>query len=450
MSLLPPASALLIGFSTMLHSTFRFSAVLPAVLPAVLLTAAAGAQVPFSYLVVGERASGTGPAIHYVDPATGIATPVVGLAATDTITDCLSVCVDPNDPTTFYAAGSAGGFLGGDVWPIVAVGNRHPQVQKFRPSGMPGFAFPKQFRAAGPNQLMMTVSGGSNNGLYEIDLTAQSVQRLAVTLPNFADDIAVIGSKVYANSDATASTVIEWDLLLGSGRTVGASYPNIRSLAASAGQLLAGTSTGDILRIDPQTGNSTVMLPTGLGAIVAIATSGGASDPIYFAVSGSGADRVYATTNLNVALYTTTNAISDLDIGRHQQPSYLVFGEGCNSTLGVPPAFEYVNPPAIGASFTLRCRDVPSAAPTMALIGALRQPTPIALGSAGAPGCLVYADPFVSIVGTATGLNQVDVVLTVPNDPSLAGAHVVSQFAVLDTANLLGVVTSDGNEVILY
>lgn len=417
-----------------------------------LLATAATAQVPYEFLVVGERASGSAPAIHYVDPANGAIYVLEGYAAADTMKDCLTVCVDPSDPTTFYAGGATSGFLGGDVFPIVATGNRHAQIAKYRPAGMPGFAFPKQFRRAGASSLMMTVSGGSNNGLYEIDLNAQSVQRLAITIPNFADDIAVIGNKVYANSDSAQSTIVEWDLVLGSGRTVGSTYPNLRSLAVRNGQLLAGTATGDIVQIDPASGTSQPFFqaPVG-GPIVAIATRGGASDPVYYAIQGAGTWDVHSTASPSTPIYSTTNTISDLDVGVHDQPSFLWFGTGCQSSLGVPLTFEHVNDPALGAaSFTLRVAGVPTSAPALCLLGFARLTPPVDLAVIGAPGCTLYVDGLAALPAFGSGTNHADVSLVVPSTPALVGGQLLSQWVVVDsTANPIGAVTSDATVSII-
>lgn len=416
-----------------------------------LTATAAVAQVPFEFLVVGERALGSGPAIHYVDPATGIAYELAGFVASDTMKDCLTVCVDPVDPTTIYAGGATSGFLGGDVFPIVPTGNRHPAIANYRPTGMPGFAFPKQFRRAGANTLMMTVSGGSNNALYEIDLNTQVVQRLAVTVPNFADDIAVIGTKVYANSDGSPSTIVEWDLVLGSGRTVGASYPNLKSLSVRGGQLLAGTDTGDILQIDPVTGQSQTFFQSGLGGpIVAVATRGGASDPVYFATQVSGSWEVYSTTNTTTPLYATMNTITDVDVGVHDQPSFLWFGAGCPTSLGVPLTFEYVNAPALGTQgFTLRVDGVPTGATALCLLGFARRVPPIDLTPIGGTGCTLDVDGVAVLGSSGSASNKADVMLNVPNSPAAVGGRLFSQWVVLDGVNPLGAVTSDANESIV-
>src|SRR5690606_17667419 len=123
-----------------------------------------------------------------------------------------------------------------------------------------------------------------------------------------------------------------------------------------------------------------------------IATRGGASDPVWFAIDNGGTFEVYSTGNLSTPLYATSNAITDLDVGVHDQPSFLVYGAGCTSSLGTTPTFEYVNAPAIGAQFTLRCDQVPNGALAFCLLGALRQPTPIDLTPFGGTGCSVYVD----------------------------------------------------------
>src|SRR5690606_21963614 len=118
------------------------------------------------------------------------------------------------------------------------------------------------------------------------------------------------------------------------------------------------------------------------------------------------------------------------------------------SSLGTTPTFEYVNAPAIGAQFTLRCDQVPNGALALCLLGALRQPTPIDLTPFGGTGCSVYVDSFAQLPSFGTASLKADAVLPIPNVAALAGLHLQAQWAMFDSGNPLGVVTSDANESI--
>jgi len=417
------------------------------------LGGALAAQVPYTYLVTAERTAGTVPAIVLIDPATGCTTPIAGNSASDTLKEALTIAVDPNDPGTLYANGDVGTFLGGDVWPIALTGNRHPKVAHWRPTGMPGFAFPFRFEVAG-KYLLMTIQGGSNNGMYEIDIANRSVRKLPLTLPNFAADIKVVGNFAYVCSDSTATTLIEWDLVNQTARTVSAAMPQIKALGVRNGKLLAGDVNGDILFVDTSSGATSPFVKTGKGAILAMAVHP-VTTIVYFAVQGSSSYEVWAHNNLTTPVYTTANKISDLDIGVHKLPSLLFFGRGCQSSASTGLAFEHVNMPGLGKTLTLKLTGAKAVSPALLLFGLSRKqlgtiPLPLDLTGLGMPTCSLYTDILVPFTAATDASGVAQIGLGIPNDAALAGVHFMDQWVSRDaTANSAGWVTSDGAEAIV-
>ena len=102
--------------------------------------------------------------------------------------------------------------------------------------------------------------------------------------------------------------------------------------------------------------------------------------------------------------------------------------------------------PVINQTASAQTQNIPSNASLGAvLVGFVRTPAPgIALGSIGMPGCFAHTSGDVTLGFTPTG-STYDLNLPVPNDSSLAGAHVYLQSTVIaQGVNALGVSASNG------
>lgn len=411
----------------------------------------AATQVPYGYLVVSESATPPDYSVRYVEPATGVVTELrAGASSVNMLVGGLSV--DPTDPTRLYSAPLLSTSIAAFLFWFDLQGSRYNGLRR---AAIPGAAgAPRRFWALGPGAVLATVPSPTSGGLWSVD-TALSTATQLVQL-NDATDIAVLGNLAYVNSYRAGqpSTVVEVDLSTSQTRVVGSNLPVIRSLGTFAGsQLVGGTDSGDLLQIDPATGNTTLMLAPGAGAVIAMA-----ADPVsglpYFATDQNEI-RFFANPT---PVYTTTNAIQDIDAGVHALPSHLQFGDGCVGSNGQLPTFAYINVPALGSSYTIEASGGIPGAAAFLVAGFSRTtfntgaPLPLPLASllpgAGAT-CQAYTDVFGTLfqfVGVNGAAQQV---LALPNDPLLSGQHVVWQWLLFDAMAPGGAVVSDGAESIL-
>ena len=136
--------------------------------------------------------------------------------------------------------------------------------------------------------------------------------------------------------------------------------------------------------------------------------------------------------------------------GLVQRPSWRV---DCGNTGGfATPELGNIGTPVLGGSYDVTLSEArPSSVAVMVsgLSDQVYQGTPLPIALPGAPGCDVLASPDVlqaellSTSGTASGT------ISVPSTPSLMGANVFHQWAVLDIVNALGIVVSDAGKATL-
>ena len=128
------------------------------------------------------------------------------------------------------------------------------------------------------------------------------------------------------------------------------------------------------------------------------------------------------------------------------------FGGGCSGLRQ-----GWLNGPEVGSSaFQLRLEGGPGFAPALLITGAsntswLGVPLPFDMALLGAPGCdlLVSVGPTVPALLNAAGTLTLNA--PIPNEPSLTGARLFTQWAVLDAgANPLGIVLSDGLDITIH
>lgn len=137
------------------------------------------------------------------------------------------------------------------------------------------------------------------------------------------------------------------------------------------------------------------------------------------------------------------------------QPGFCFFGAGCPSSAGPICRQILLSPALLGSTASAAITNTPpmglgiqalGLSGTMASFG----PLPLDLAPLGAPGCQlrVSADLTQFLVGSASG--SMTWSFPVPNAPALAGLPLYSQAVVFDaSANSLGAVVSDANELIL-
>jgi hypothetical protein len=240
------------------------------------------------------------------------------------------------------------------------------------------------------------------------------------------------------------SDLFEWDLVTSTARTVGTGYAQMHSIVANQSRLLAGMANGDILDIDPATGASTSFASTGLGPINSMAIDP-VSGEVYFATVVSGSHEVYALGNTTRAIYSTANVIRDIGIGVRDHASLLFHGFGCAASNALAPGFGFVNLPTLGSQVTLRMEA--SRARRRSCCWASTAPGSTSRRSTRR---LLRADQrrgHARVNVNAAGI--ADYALAIPNNGSQKGARLAAQFAMLDGANPLGLVSSEGAEAIL-
>jgi hypothetical protein len=407
-------------------------------LAALVLGCLATAQTPFDYLLVSEQSATGADALHYVHPRTGHAARVVPANNNWTRPSLTTIALDPTDPLTLYGIG---GLSTSIAQQIKIFGVQNEELQSQLQVTINGAARVK--RASVFQNTLVYTATGSQAGLYQVPLQGG----LATLLAPLADpvDVAILGSKAYANSYTSGqSTILEHDLVAGTTRTLG-TYGGIRCLAVLGGALVAGTDVGDLVGIDPVTGQSGLLLPTGKPNHVAVGVVLGSL--IVFATSLD----VWSVANPSTPLYTAQGAITDLEIGVHDRASFFRYGKGCTGTGAQGPVFQYVNLPSIGnANFTLAVRGGRPSSPAVLLVGLSRTrfgatTLPFKLDSVGMPGCELLVAPVADGTVGLDPLGAGSFVLPVPATGLPKGAELNSQWFVLDAgANPLGVSASEG------
>lgn len=260
-------------------------------------------------------------------------------------------------------------------------------------------------------------------------------------------DVAVREPLVYVlTNDSFQASLVEWDLVLGTLRTV-TTRPDATCLALSPdGSTLAiGLPGGGVERIDAASGGSLGTVTSALGPIVAVdfTTQGTLVYTDGLTVLGE-----LSPTPLYVSGLAT---IRDLVVVTLPAASIVPFGDGCDSSFGIDWAAAS-NPTLGNAAFALGLRGGEAGGVGLLVFGASRAvssvhavPLPIDLGPLGAPGCRILVDPVLLSLHALDGAGSVDVPVPIPNAPVLIGNEFAAQWAVPDaTANVLGFTTSRG------
>lgn len=277
---------------------------------------------------------------------------------------------------------------------------------------------PKSAGSPGPAQLLFTLAG--------------------------AVDLAVAEPLVYA---ATGNgPLVEFDLNTSTTRTVG-SYGGVRCVARSpvAPELCLGLVSGDLERIDVVTGASLGTVPTGLGALVAVAYTR------FGTLVCADSQSVWSELSPSAPIFTSSTTIFDLDVARFQVASSSPYGSACGAVTG--SSWNVVGAPAVGsAGYTVGLRDgVPASFAVLALgdnraaSSLLGAPLPIDLSALGAPGCLLLVDPLVLLAQPSNVFGEADQPLPIPAAPILSGVEWSAQWVQPDPLiGPFGLVTTRG------
>jgi hypothetical protein len=417
-------------------------------MPALLLVALSvccaslSAQVPHGYLVVAEETVSGRGRVCLVDPWTGVETELRAMDGAPM--EVAGLAVDPSDPTHLHMLRD--GFAPGIA---VLQGSRVLQVEFDTIAD----GSPVRLQVVG-DQLLAPVPDGDSPGLWSV--SAGASPELLWSLPG-ARDLAVYDGKAYVSSfvQGTSSRIDEVDLITGTVRSLGSAYPPILSLGNFVGRrLLAGTASGELLSIDRFTGQPSSLGNPRLGAITAIAV-----DPVsglpYF---GTDRGEVYLFGSFTEPVHRAGGTIRDLDVGVHDLGSWLFYGNGCAGSGSVAPQFAYVDRPVRGGSLTVAMSGGPAGAGAVLVAGSSREmfrdgrslPFPLKELVAGVDsGCMVYTDAQASQFATLDATGRAQVVVFVPDLPSLIGLHTTWQWAVLDPDAPGGLISSHGAEAIV-
>lgn len=424
------------------------------------LCAAASAQIPHGHLIYAHRtASNTVPAIGIVDPDHGTATPLLPMTGLLSAHGSRTVAIDPQAPGALYSTTSLSTSVAAIVPVLQLTGNRFTRTSLNVPLGVAGLPF--HLRWASGHGLLLLGRGGLVNRMFlrNMATTAVTSQPTANLLPNNASDMVFSGGKAFASSEGdgvttTTGTIVEWDLVTNTDRLVGTGYPPITSLEVFAGQLLAGDVNGDVHLVDPTTGAATLFVATGLGRLVGLAV-----DPtmrVFALAENAGVWSIHDAFQPVPALYTSTLAIEDLEVGPTPVPTMLTFGSGCPGSNLTAPVLGFTAPPALGTTFGVTLANALPNAGAFLVFGHSRVsdpsgPLPRDLGGLGMPGCTQYVGALGALLAFANGGGGAQSNFALPNDPAFAAVRVPMQWLSLDLAgNAFGATTSNGGECYVY
>ena len=135
-----------------------------------------------------------------------------------------------------------------------------------------------------------------------------------------------------------------------------------------------------------------------------------------------------------------------------QQASYVLFGSGCTTSANQVASLKASTLPVVGQAMQIDMAGFAGSGRQLLLAvgfdntmwGALR--LPLRLDPYGAPGCQLLTDYRVVLNATTGALGTASLPIPIPNDPTLVGLVFFNQFAAADTANALGIVTSNGGQ----
>lgn len=414
-----------------------------------LLAIAGSAQVPTAFLLVAEDGNLANPGLRYVDPATGVATPVRPIAGLNVnVPRAYGVSVDPQSPDLISVLSGLSSSIAAGIQRVQVLGSQLVRVTNIAVFG-PG-ALANRLEVT-PYGTLLAVPGGSLPGLWLLQNSGNLANALHL-MPRVYE-VTARGSAGFAATYTVGqpSTVIAVDLLTSQTRILGTSYPTLRALVASAsGALIAGTDAGELLLIDTTTGGTTLIGQLNLGPIVAL--TGDLGPGLYVLTTNS---EVHAWPRGTTPVYRSSNRVNDIALGEVDHASLLFHGTACGRTAAAGH-FAYVNAPNLGnINFTLALADGLPSAPAVLVLGTSRTtylgaPLPIDLAFLQMPTCSLYTDVLTTLSLSLDASGGARVVLPVPSAQVFRGTRLDAQWFHLDpAANALGLAASDGAEGIL-
>lgn len=426
---------------------------------AVLLCAAASAQIPQGHLIYVHRVpSATVAAMGIIDPDNVTQTPLVPLNGIWTTHGSRTVAIDPATPDTLYSITALSISIVGTVPVLTLTGNRFARTNMSVNLGSPGS--PYRLRWAPGFGLLLMGRGGQLNRMFLRNMSTGTItsQPTPALLPNDASDLVFHNGKAFATSEGNGTspvgTVVEWDLATNVDRLVGNTYPPLTALNAFGGQLIAGDSNGDLHLIDPVTGSTSLFLSLGSGAIRSIAVD--AASQVFVVIENAGTWSVLSAFNPGTILHSSTTAIDDLEIGPSPAPTMLTYGDGCVGSNSQVPTLGFTGAPAMGTTYDVTLDGALANTGTFLVLGSSRTadpggPLPRDLGPLGMPGCTQYIDVIATLFGVTGNNGSAQQSFTLPNNPAFAGVQIPLQWLCLDlNANAFGATTSSGGEAYVY
>ncbi|MBL8900449.1 MAG: PepSY domain-containing protein [Planctomycetes bacterium] len=126
----------------------------------------------------------------------------------------------------------------------------------------------------------------------------------------------------------------------------------------------------------------------------------------------------------------------------------------CQAGPGAQPALSTSVEPLIGQNFTLQLNQARASSGVFLAIGGSDQfwgplPLPFDLQPLGASNCFVNASLDILVPGASNSSGSASWPIAIPNDGTLVGGRLYTQALVLDPANALGIVTSNGGAVLI-
>ncbi|MGE3175586.1 MAG: hypothetical protein AB7O97_23380 [Planctomycetota bacterium] len=258
-----------------------------------------------------------------------------------------------------------------------------------------------------------------------------------------AVDLAVRGNLVYAVGFAGGggtAPLLEFDLVTSTLRTV-AQVSGATCVAVSPfGDVLVGTATGQVLRVDPTTGAVLGQTPTGLGTLIAVEAT-----RLGFAIVADGSA---VWSELVGPIYASPNPILDIAVTEAETASVVPFGEACS--VGTGFRWSTAGLPTLGnATWSLGIQALPSA-PALLAIGTSRSssllgPLPLPLQPFGFdPDCRLLTSVDLTVFAQLSPAGIGTAALPVPNSPAFAGVEFAAQWFVAGPFNPAGLVPSEG------
>lgn len=182
------------------------------------------------------------------------------------------------------------------------------------------------------------------------------------------------------------------------------------------------------------------------------ALTGGAAGQVFALTS---ANEVYDVSAPGMAVYRSGNRVNDIAFGTVDLASFLIFGDGCGSTV-VPPHQATSGVPSVGnAGFSIALVGGQPQAAAFFVFGGSRTTfsgfaLPQPLDFLQMPRCWLYSDIIVLAGLSLNAAGNASLPLAIPNAGRLRGTHFTTQWFTADgAANPLGLAASDGAEGII-